>query len=325
MMEILLPQRLNLGNTMGIVAPSGFIHEPGSLDIATLYLQEQGYGVAEMPHCRNRWEYFAGTDFERAQDLHQVFARPDIHLVMAARGGYGLTRLLPSLDLEAMAASRKMLVGFSDITALHLALLAKTGLVSFAGPMACPDFGHHQRSEWHPVHFEQMLQTTTHTTMPIKMPFTACDGENGELLRRQVGTGIDGTLWGGNLSVMAHLVGTPYMPKIEGGILFLEDVNEEPYVIERMLMQLIHAGILERQRAVLLGQFNRCEPTSRSATNYTLTRVVDFLKGWLQIPVLQNLPFGHVRDKITLPVGGQALVTLRDERHYQITFSHYNH
>ncbi len=319
-----LPRRLRPGATIGICAPSGFITEPGSLEIANLYLTEQGYRVVVAPHANDRWEYFAGTDFDRLNDFNAFIRNPEIDMIMAARGGYGITRLLPGLDFEAIAHSGKVIVGFSDLTALHLALLAQTGMVSFAGPMACPDFGHHQRSSLNPVHFEQMLQSCSHLTPPIKMPFSATDGENGRLLRSQVGSGVEGTLWGGNLSLVAHLVGTPYMPYLEDGILFLEEVNEEPYKIERMLLQLLHAGILQKQRAILLGQFNRCEPTTASAAPYTLKSVIDFLKGWIHAPVLQNLPFGHVRDKITLPVGGHAKITLLDERHYQIHLSAYN-
>lgn len=319
-----LPRRLRPGATIGICAPSGFITEPGSLEIAVLYLTEQGYRVVVAPHTNDRWEYFAGTDFDRLNDFNALIRNPEIDMIMAARGGYGITRLLPGLDFEAIARSGKVIVGFSDLTALHLALLAQTGMVSFAGPMACPDFGHHQRSALHAVHFEQMLQTATHATPPIKMPFSATEGEAGRVLRFQVGSGIEGTLWGGNLSLVAHLVGTPYMPYLEDGILFLEEVNEEPYKIERMLLQLLHAGILQKQRAILLGQFSRCEPTAASAAPYTLKSVVDFLKGWIHAPVLQNLPFGHVRDKITLPVGGRTTITLLDERHYQLQLSGYN-
>ena len=320
----ILPRRLKPGACLGICSPSGFISQTGALDIALLYLSERAYRVIEAPHARDRVDYFAGTDYDRRRDFERLVANTHVDMIMAARGGYGMTRLLPALDLDAIAESRKCIVGFSDLTALHLALLAKTGMVTFAGPMACPDFGHHHRSPMHDIHFEKMLQSATHTTPAIKMPFSASDGETGHILREQVGSGIEGVIWGGNLSMIAHLVGTPYMPDVEDGILFIEDVNEEPFRIERMLLQLLHAGILDKQRAILVGQFNRCEPTQASASPYTLTRVLDFLKGWVKCPVLQNLPFGHVRDKITLPVGGRAHITLLDERHYQLELSHYN-
>jgi muramoyltetrapeptide carboxypeptidase len=324
MKTTLLPHRFKPGATIGICAPAGFINEPGSLDIATIYLNERGYRVVVGPHARDRWEYFAGTDFHRLQDFHALVNDPAVDMIMAARGGYGVSRLLPLLDYEAIAASRKPIVGFSDLTALHLALLSQVGLVSFAGPMACPDFGHHQRSNLHEAHFERMMQSPHHVSMPVKMPFSATEGEEGRRLRQQIGSGIEGTLWGGNLSMVAHLAGTPFMPQLDDGILFLEEVNEEPYKIERMLLQLLHAGILQKQRLILMGQFNRCEPTHASATHYTMRSVLDSMKGWIHAPILQNLPFGHVKDKITLPVGGQVNVTLVDERHYQLTFSRFN-
>ncbi len=320
----ILPRRLLPGATVGICAPSGLVQEPGTLDMAQLYLEERGYHVVQAPHVRSRWEYFAGTDHERTQDFNALARDPDVHLILPARGGYGLTRIIQGLDLDALVQQRKIVVGFSDITLLHLALLAQFGMVSFAGPMAVPDFGHAHRSEWHPVHFEGLLQQETHHSPPIELPFTATDGKTGALLRARMGDGIEGTLWGGNLSLVAHAVGTPFCPVLEDGILFLEEVNEEPYHIERLLMQLHHAGLLQRQRALLLGQFNRCQPTSASATPYTLSRVVDYLRGLVSIPILQNLPFGHVLHKITLPVGGRVRITLLDERHYQLSFSGYN-
>lgn len=320
----ILPYRLKPGATIGVCAPSGLVQEPGTLDMAQLYLEERGYRVIQAPHVRSRWEYFAGTDHERTQDFNALARNPDIHLILAARGGYGLTRIIQGLDLEALVHQRKIVVGFSDLTLLHLALLAQFGMVSFAGPMAVPDFGHAQRSAWHPFHFEGLLQQETHCSAPICLSHAPSDALLDSRLRAQIGQGIEGTLWGGNLSLVAHTIGTPFCPRVEEGILFLEEVNEEPYHIERMLMQLHHAGILQRQRALLLGQFNRCHPTAASATPYTLTRVVETLRGFLSIPVLQHLPFGHVLDKITLPVGGQVRITLSDEQHYQLTFSAYN-
>lgn len=319
-----LPHRLALGATIGICAPSGFVQEPGTLDVAQLYLEERGYRVIQAPHVRSRWEYFAGTDHERTQDFNALARDPNIHMIMPARGGYGLTRIIQGLDLEAIVRQRKIVVGFSDITLLHLALLSQFGMVSFAGPMAVPDFGHANRSPWHPPHFEGMLQQQVHQPPAVRLPFSAIEGQAGALLRAKIGNGIEGTLWGGNLSLVAHTVGTPFCPVLEDGILFLEEVNEEPYHIERLLMQLHHAGLLQQQRALVLGQFNRCQPTTASAAPYTLTRVVEYLRGLVSIPILQNLPFGHVHDKITLPVGGRVRITLVDEQHYELSLSGYN-
>ncbi|NDU86411.1 MAG: LD-carboxypeptidase [Ferrovum sp.] len=322
-MKTLLPTLLPRSPTLGLCAPSGFLTEPGALEMATLYFTEHGFKVVEGRHIHARHDYFAGTDDERLSDLHQLVHDPAVDLIMAARGGYGITRLLPHLDYAAFARARKPIVGFSDITALHLALLAQVGLVSFAGPMAAPDFGHPHRSTLHAEHFEPLLRSTEHSSPLIKLPFLAYDGAAGIRLRHRA-EGLQGTLWGGNLALVSHLVGTPYMPNIDDGILFLEEVNEEPYIIERSLLQLYHAGILTRQRAILWGQFNRCEPTHASAAPYTLERVVEYLKTLIPtIPILQNLPFGHVSDKLTLPVGGQVRIEMVDNAHYQLHFSDY--
>ncbi|MBU6995613.1 S66 peptidase family protein [Ferrovum myxofaciens] len=322
-MNTRLPYLLPPNPTLGLCAPSGFLTEPGALEMAILYFSEHGWNVREGTHIRNRHEYFAGTDTERLEDFHELIRDPKVDAIMAARGGYGLTRLLPHLDYGAIATARKPIIGFSDVTALHLAVLAKTGLVTFAGPMAAPDFGHPHRSALHQDHFLPLLQNETHSSPLIRLPFTIHEGAAGLRLRQQIGNGLEGILWGGNLSLVAHLVGTPYLPQVEEGILFLEEVNEEPYIIERCLMQLYHAGVFNSVRAILWGQFNRCEPTHASAAPYTLEQVVDYLQHLVPIPLLQNLPFGHVRDKLTLPVGGRVRITLPDPAHYQLHFSQY--
>ena len=322
-MEIRLPRLLPSHPTLGICAPSGFLNEPGALEMATLYFTEHGCKVIESPHVHGHHEYFSGTDEERLDDFHGLLRDPGVDAIMAARGGYGLSRLLDRLDYDAVAAARKPLIGFSDITALHLSVLARTGLVTFAGPMAAPDFGHPHRSTLHKEHLLPLLTHAEHRSPLIRLPHAASHGEPGERLRQRIGEGIEGILWGGNLSLVAHLVGTPYFPQIDGGILFLEEVNEEPYIIERYLLQLFHAGVFRSVRAILWGQFNRCEPTHASAAPYTLDRVVAYLQQRVDLPLLPNLPFGHVRDKLTLPVGGRVRLTLPDEQHYQLEFSHY--
>lgn len=322
-MNPLLPHLLPAQPTLGFCAPSGFLNEPGALEMAALYFTERGCRVVESPHVHGRHDYFSGTDEQRLGDFHGLIRDPAVHAIMAARGGYGLSRLLPHLDYEAIALTRKPLIGFSDITALHLAVLAKTGLVTFAGPMAAPDFGHPHRSALHQDHFLPLLTHERHQSPLIYLPPVLHDEAAGLRLRQQIGAGLEGTLWGGNLSLVAHLVGTPFFPQIEDGILFLEEVNEEPYRIERHLLQLLHAGVFRSVRAVLWGQFNRCVPTHASAAPYTLEQVVAYVQSLVPVPWLVNLPFGHVRDKLTLPVGGRVRITLPDDAHYQLSFSQY--
>lgn len=324
-MMTLLPRLLPPHPTWGLCAPSGFLTEPGALEMAALYFTEHGCQVVEAPHVHGRQDYFSGSDEERLADFHGLLHDPQVDAIMAARGGYGLSRLLHRLDYEAIAAARKPLIGFSDVTALHLAVLARTGLVTFAGPMAAPDFGHPQRSALHQEHFLPLLTHVTHRSPLIRLSTHPSAHETASVtqLRQRAADGLEGTLWGGNLALLAHLVGTPYFPRVEDGILFLEEVNEEPYLIERNLLQLYHAGALRSVRAILWGQFNRCVPTHASAFPYTLERVVTYVQQLVPVPFLPNLPFGHVRDKLTLPVGGHVRITLPDDQHYQLTFSHY--
>lgn len=230
---------------------------------------------------------------------------------MAARGGYGLSRILADLDTAKIAGSGQNWVGFSDFTFLNLALLAKENYVSFQGPMAATDFGKPDISSFTRDHFWSTMTKKSHTIEDIHSPHP---------YRNQI---LDGTIWGGCLSILASATGTPFMPEIREGILFIEDIQEEPYRVERMLYQLYHAGILNRQKALLFGQFSQCEPTKTSAFPYTMDHVVQHLRHLLDIPVLTGFPFGHVADKITVPVGGQAQLSIRKNA-FSIRFTDYN-
>lgn len=258
--------------------------------------------VPEAVHATH--ERFAGDDQTRIDALHEVFARDDVDIVLAARGGYGLSRLLDKVDYDLLARSGKILIGHSDITALSLALLAKKSCVSFAGPHAIGDFGIPSPSEFTTRHFFQSLHSTQSEIIvdtPNPYEFQAT-----------------GTLWGSNLSLVAALVGTPYLPDVDKGILFLEDINEAPYRVERMLYQLFHAGILQRQKAILLGDF-RCD-NSNSATGYNLQNVITHFRERLNIPILTGLPFGHIRDKLTLPIGATCQISATRQQ-FQLNFS----
>ena len=188
-------------------------------------------------------------------------------------------------------------MGHSDFTAFGLAALARAGMVTYAGPMAAYDFGAEEPSAFTLEHAFAMLTEPEHA---VSVPL---DGPSGH--------SFEGTLWGGNLSMVAHLIGTPYLPAIDGGLLFLEDVAEHPYRVERMLYQLHHAGVLARQRAILLGAFTEYTLTAQD-DGYDLDTVVAQLRARIGVPIYTGLPFGHVRDKLTLPVGGRATLTARD-------------
>lgn len=282
--------------TIGVFAPAGGV-DPARLDEGIARLEAAGHRVVVAGQARRQWRYFAGTDEERLEGLHRMLDDPAIDVMLAARGGYGITRILPAIDWTRVGESGKAFAGFSDFTAFNCAALALGGLVTLHGPMLASDFGDGEPDEFMRRHFEATLWGEEDSQI------VACDHG------RAPGT-IRGRLWGGNLSVLAHLVGTPYLPVFDGGLLYVEEIAEEPYAIERLFLQLHHAGILERQRAVLLGQFTDCVASNRSRYPYAMDEVVETLRAIAPCPVLTGLPFGHVARKLTLPFGVQALLSL---------------
>lgn len=288
-----------------LFSPSGVVVEPRSLRLAAQRLAALGFAPQIDASARARAQRFAGDDTLRLAALHRV-AREAPSVAMATRGGYGLTRLLDAIDWALVARSVEQgtrWVGHSDLTALQLGLLAHAGRrVTWAGPMACYDFGRgreeHGEAAVEPVDevtrdcFVEAMHGQLHAVGFRTAP--GCDG----LAAR-------GTLWGGNLCMVASLLGTRHWPRIQGGVLFLEDVNEHPYRVERMLLQLHQAGVLDAQKAVLLGAFSdwRASPNDRG---YGLQHAIAHLRGVTRTPLLTGLPFGHVPTKVCLPVGARV-------------------
>jgi muramoyltetrapeptide carboxypeptidase len=281
----------------GFYAPSGVIVDEVAVDRATRRLLEAGHRVVEDEASRVRHQRFAGVDDVRLAAIARMAARDDIEIAVAIRGGYGYSRLLDRLDFAALASGGTRWLGHSDFTAFQLAALARAGMVTYAGPMAAYDFGAETPSEFTFEHCFAMLGCHEHAVT------LSLDGPKDRT--------IEGILWGGNLAMVAHLIGTPFLPSIEGGVLFLEDIGEHPYRIERMLYQLMYAGVLQRQRAILLGRFTDYTLYPHDE-GYELWSVVEHLRDRIDVPVYTGLPFGHVRDKLTLPVGGRATLTARD-------------
>ncbi|MFO1324769.1 MAG: LD-carboxypeptidase [Burkholderiales bacterium] len=280
---------------VGLYAPSGFALDPAAVDRAVARLEGIGLRVTVDPTCRMRWQRFAAPDDERLAAVSRMAADPGVDVAIALRGGYGWTRLLPRLDFAAIAAAGKRWLGYSDFTAFQLAALARAGMTTFAGPVVSGDFGASQPSAFTLDHCFGVLDGDTYAV--------ECALEGPDLV-------CAGTLWGGNLAMVAHLVGTPYFPDVDGGILFLEDVGETPYRIERMLYQLHHAGILARQRAIVLGQFTEYALSDNDG-GYDLDGAVAQLRAVSPTPIFTGLPFGHVPAKLTLPVGGRCELAVR--------------
>jgi muramoyltetrapeptide carboxypeptidase len=277
--------------TLRTFSPSGVVAQRAVLRTAERRLAALGFAVTRDEAAIARHQRFAGPDDVRLDALHRTAdAAPSVAL--ATRGGYGLTRLLGRLDWPRLARSVEAgtrWVGASDVTALHLALLAHTGAGSWAGPMAVDDFGGTQTDE----------VTTGCFVEAMSGELEAVGFRTGEGLD---GLQLKGTLWGGNLTVLCALIGTPHLPRVRGGILFVEDVNEHPYRVERQLLQLAQCGVLERQKALLVGAVSgwKASPLDRG---YGLRAALDAVRAQCGIPVLTGLPFGHVPTKVTLPVG----------------------
>ncbi len=280
---------------IGLYAPSGYVHDPAVIDRAAAFLVRHGHRVVVDPGCAARWQRFAGDDDARLAAVMRMARDPAVELAIAARGGYGWSRLLDRLDFRLIAGTRKRWMGHSDFTAFQLAALAHAGMITYAGPMAAYDFGADAVSPFTVEHCARMLAESADV---VEGPLDGPDFSG------------EGTLWGGNLALVAHLVGTPHLPQTRGGILFLEDIGEHPYRIERMLHQLHFAGVLARQRALVLGTFNGFEAMPND-NGYDLGSVVALARERFGIPVFTGLPFGHVRDKLTLPVGGHCMLQVR--------------
>ncbi|MEO7057305.1 MAG: LD-carboxypeptidase, partial [Caldimonas sp.] len=275
-------------------------------------LGKLGFAVEVDEAARLKQQRFAGDDETRLAAIHRTAAaRPGV--AMASRGGYGLTRLLDRLDWKAIAKSvdsGTRWVGHSDVTSLHLGLLARKGGVTWAGPMACDDFG---RSEADGGVDDVTVPCFTEAMSGVleAVGFRTTAGHDGLDVR--------GTLWGGNLCVVNSLLGTAHFPRVKGGVLFLEDVNEHPYRIERSLLQLHQAGVLDAQRAIVLGAFTswRRSPTDRG---YDLAAAIERVRSATTTPVITGLPFGHVATKVTLPVGATVRMIV-DRRQAFIAWS----
>lgn len=281
---------------IGFIAPSGQLLDAAALERSIDYFKARGWRVVAPAAIRRVHQRFAGDDAARVAALHAMAARDDVELVMSVRGGYGLSRLLGQLDYARLAACGKRFIGHSDFTALLCAGYANGKLAGIAGPTACYDFGAAHVSAFTERHFWRVIEgLADEITVPCVLPRGAARGT------------FKGRLWGGNLALVAHLAGTRYLPKISGGLLFVEDINEHPYRIERMLYQLLHAGILARQQALLLGDFSAYK-LSENDNGFDFDSMVAQLRANLPVPVLTGLPFGHVRDKLSLPFGAPAVL-----------------
>ena len=293
-----------------IYSPSGAVRDKAAFHRGVRRLTQLGHDVEVDSAALASYQRFAGDDATRVAAIHRA-AASGADVAMISRGGYGITRILTDINYKALAksiAKGTQFIGMSDFTALQLALLAKTGGATWAGPALCEGFGVSDKSDAADGHAKPGPSGPDEIMEACFDDMVTGRGEGtGWRLLKEQGAPSDikvkqATLWGGNLAVLCSLVGTPYFPQIKGGILFLEDVAEHPYRIERMLTHLLHAGVLAAQKAILMGQFTNYKLVPHDK-GFKLQAVVDWLRTQIKVPVLTNLPFGHVMTKVTLPVG----------------------
>ncbi|EAM2758044.1 TPA: muramoyltetrapeptide carboxypeptidase [Salmonella enterica subsp. enterica serovar Bovismorbificans] len=292
-----------------LIAPSGYCINQQAALRGVQRLTDAGHQVENDEVIRRRYQRFAGTDAERLADVNSLasLTSPDT-IVMPVRGGYGASRLLDRIDWQALATRQQrdplLICGHSDFTAIQAGLLAQANVITFSGPMLAANFGAETLNTFTEQHFWLALRKAQFT-VEWQGDGPQCD--------------VQGTLWGGNLAMLISLIGTPWMPTIDKGILVLEDVNEHPFRVERMLLQLEYAGILNRQIAIVLGSFSGAAPNEYDA-GYSLESVYAFLRSRLSVPLITGLDFGHEQRTVTLPIGANA--TLKNTRQgTQLTLS----
>ncbi len=297
---MLRPGRLKPGDTIGLVNPSGAIYEREPYALTTETLVALGFKVREGANLRARYGHFAGTDAQRAADLNTMFADPKIDGILAVTGGSGANRILPLLDYASIARNPKFFGGFSDITALLNAINARTGLVTFHAPVGISEWNEFSIRYWRGAVVEAQALTLRNEFDKGSTPVPR--EHRIQTLRAGLARGH---LVGGNLAVLSSMAGSPYLPSFDGAILFLEEINEYIYRVDRMLSTLRNAGLLGRLSGVVLGAFTNCKPGESYGT-LTLDEVFDDYFLPLNVPVYAGAMFGHIARKFTLPVGLEA-------------------
>ncbi len=286
-----LPKALKKGDNIGVIAPGGAIFNKSAIEKCKIKLAAIGLNMVAGKTLNTQHGYLSDTDENRAKEIMEMFTNPTIKGILAMRGGSGCARVLEFLDYDVIKQNCKPFIGMSDITALLTAFYAKAEMTSFHGPV-----GYSTWTEFTKKYFRETLFDKKETEMltPDNSDFYAISKGRAQ-----------GELIGGNLTVFSQLVGTPYLPNMRGKLLFMEDINEEPYRIDRMLMQLKLAGILSKVNGIIIGEFSKCAP-EEPEKSFTLKQVLLEHLSNLNIPVFYGAKFGHIKDKWTLPIGIKA-------------------
>lgn len=301
--DITKPKRLSTGDTIGIVSPAGAIYESEPYEIAVESMQALGLKVKLGEFVRTRHGHLAGTDEQRASEFNDMWRDPEVDAIICLRGGSGAARILPLLDYEEIKKNPKIFIGYSDITALHLAIYEKTGLVTFHGPLAT--------STWNSFaanHFKDLLFNAEAIAYSNPIDKNGLLAQTRNRIRTITPGTATGELLGGNLSVLTNLMGTPYFPtNWKNKILYLEDVGEQIYAVDRMMSQLQLGGVLEQVSGFIFGKCSDCDPGGAGGYgSLTLEEVLDHYLKPLKIPAFSGSMIGHISDNFTIPNGKQA-------------------
>jgi muramoyltetrapeptide carboxypeptidase len=292
-------QAVKKNSTIGIISPA-YIPVNSRLEKGIQYLENRGYSIKKGNNVGKKLAYFAGTDQERLNDIHQMFSDPDVDMIVSARGGWGGLRLVDKLDYDLISRNPKLFVGYSDITTLQLAIWTQTGIPSLSGPMVAVEMGKGILSFTENHFWDQVHNPDREYMFNFKQTNTVT----------LYSGSATGNLLGGCLSLVSHLLGTPYSPDYRGAILFLEDVGEKPYKIDRYLAHLKQAGVFDKISGLILGDYIDCE-AEEDEVSFTVDDILNDYISEMNIPVIKNFPYGHGDLKFSMPIGVE--VTLDTE------------
>ncbi len=299
--RLVKPPRLKDGANVGLIAPGGVVDD-ALIEKCVRNLESQGFTVRTGRNIRAQRGGYAGSVDERLDDLHAMFLDRDVGAIWTARGGSGCLALLPRLDYAAIRRHPKIVIGYSDITALHLALARHAGLVTFHGPVASSTFSEFSVRNMRAV----LMEPRPRLTLEIAAENLARAASEPQFAPRVFRAGCaEGRLVGGNLATVCAMIGTPHAAQIEGNVLFFEEVGEAPYRIDRMFTQLRQSGLLGRAAGVALGVFQKCEAVD-GEPSLTLAQVLEDNLSSLRVPAAYGFSFGHIAQQVTLPVGARA-------------------
>ena len=304
-MKIIKPNKLKKGDLIGIISPASSLEDLALIESGIRYIEGFGYSTTIGKSVGKVRGYLAGTDEERVADLHQMFSDKIVKAIFCLRGGYGAVRLLDKIDFKLIRNNPKIFVGFSEITALHMAFFKKTGLVTFAGPMVVPNFSGKISSFTE----ENFWGTISSLKKRISVEANFLFGMN-----TKNPSGVSGRILGGNLAVLTSIVGSKYFPDLKESILFLEEVSEPPYKIDRMLNHLKLNNVFKKVKGIVLGSFIDCTEKDITKKTLTLEQIFEDYFSKLNIPVFSSFPHGHINDLISFPFGVKVKLNLISEK-----------